>query len=396
MQYTAREEQLVQLLGTQEQSASHLLDHLNRVAHHGKWLAEKYGASPEIVVAAALLHDLGRKDLTAHGKASAELGAVFAEPLLEKAGYDTKERNLILQAIAEHDQPDLHSTLLEARILKDADFLDGFGARGILRSLIYSGETQGGIPAALERLKAKTRQRIEGLEFVESRRLGWKLYRLTELFLSELAAQQNLELESYSGKLIFLEGISGSGKDTQAELLQKKLTEAGKTARVINHPSAFLKSIWKIWRSEGSDLASESFLILADRLRKVREELLPALQRGEVVISSRSSIDIQVYQHNPEISDEFYRFAFTFEPTPDLVVYLDLDVAEAFERAGKRVEDGEETDRGFFNSQQEQQKVRYAEVLPFYPNVMTVNAGGNIEEVHRQIVSCLHTHLSLL
>ena len=47
------------------------------------------------------------------------------------------------------------------------------------------------------------------------------------------------------GKLITLEGISGTGKETQAKLLQKFLGGRGIKAEIVYHPSPDLKKIFK-------------------------------------------------------------------------------------------------------------------------------------------------------
>jgi dTMP kinase len=396
MEQTKQEKKLRELLHNYVHSVSHDFDHLDKVAEFAEQLAEFYGARKEIVTAAALLHDLARTDTDKRGKESAEAGASQAAELLKQAGYSTEDISLITQCIREHDQPSFHSQLIESKILKDADFLDGFGVRGILRSLIYAGETRGGVPEALERLQVKMRQRMEGLEFVESRRLAWTMYRFAERFLGELSNQPNMQEAHYSGKLVVLEGISGSGKDTQAELLSKYLQTHDVPNLVVHHPSALLKELWKEWLAKVfTSPYGVALSLVADRYREVNAQVIPALQQGKVVISTRSSISAQVYQAAEGISADKYRYLFQFEPVPDLVIYLDVPTDSAYERTQKRVNEGVETDRGFFGQKQNQQRQRYQQILQSYPNVQVVNAAGSIEEVHQQLVSCFTDHLSL-
>jgi len=395
MDYSVKEKKIIELLKKENLSLSHDFDHLYSVAKHASLLAKIYQGRREIVVVAALLHDLARNDYRYRGKQSAIKGAQLAEKLLIKAGYSEKEIKDVVRSVEEHDQPDLHSDLLEARILKDADFLDGFGARGILRSILYAGETGEGIKEIVERLGDKGRKRLEGLEFVESQRLGWQQYRLTELFLSELELIKNLDNFSYPGKFIVLEGISGSGKDTQAELLAEYIRSQGKEAGIINHPTAFFKKVWRLWREEVDDRLSELFLLLADRVRMTKEIILPALKKGEIVISTRSSLSSQVYQHVDEYPSPFHRFCFAFEPVADLLIYLDIDVEEALRRANERVKKGIEKDRGFFGKKQTEQKQRFKKMLRFYPNVVSINASGSKKVVASKIVTCVANKLSL-
>lgn len=388
--------QLIELIKNLDHSPSHQLDHLQRVATFGRLLAERHGGDPEIVAAAALVHDLGRNDVTLSGKASAVEGAHRAEPILKEAGYSPDQIAKITQAVAEHDQPAFHSELLESRMLKDADFLDGFGARGIYRAMMYSGETGGGLPAALKRLTAKTNARIAGLEFPESRRLAWKLTRLTEYFADMLSAEPSLENETYSGKFIVFEGISGSGKDTQLAEAANYLASKSIPHLTLNHPTSFFKEkVWHNWRAEVEHPVSEFLMMAADRVRMVQEVIMPALKEGKVVLSARSGISSQAYQQNDTFPASFHRLVFQFEPMPDLVLFLKLSPAAALKRVDDRVEAGQEASRGFFGANQAEIQERYQAVLAAYPNVQEVSADGSIDQVQAQVVACLQKNLSV-
>jgi dTMP kinase len=384
-----REKELVELLKAKTLSSSHHLDHLQQVAYLASELAKIHQADREIVVAASLLHDLGRSDTNTRGPETAQTAATEALELLKVAGYSTEEITKITQAIREHDDPKFHSTLLESRVLKDADYLDGFGARGILRSLVYAGETKGGVPEAIDRIRRKMRDRLDGLEFIESRRLAWKQWRLVEVFLAELEAETHLAQVAYPGKFIVLEGISGSGKDTQAKLLAEHLERQRQPALAINHPTSLLKEVWQIWKPQVKNEVSDVFLLLADRFRMVREQITPALQAGKVVISSRSSLSSQAYQPSPEVDPAFYRFWFSFEPMPDALIYFKLDPHQAAGRTQERVTQGQEPTTGFFDKTQVAQAERYRQLLPTYPNVIEVDASREPDQVFDQVVQAL-------
>lgn len=386
---TQRQQELLAAVESTPQSASHTRQHLLEVADYGAWLCELYQGRPEIVVAAAIVHDTGRQDPKLRGPESAKAAATVAPVLLTESGYSDEEIALITQCVAEHDDPNLHSVLLESRILKDADYLAGFGAAGILRSLVYAGETGGGMGEAIDRIQRKTPERLRGLEFAESRRLGWQKHRLTELFLNDLAGTPVLENVSYSGKFIVLEGISGSGKDTQGLLLEKYFTSQGQDVLFINHPTQLLKQVWREWKKEVKHEMSDVFMLLADRVRMVRDEILPALKEGKIVISSRSSLSAQAYQPSREFSDAFYRFCFQFEPVADALLYLDIKPEAALQRVDQRVEAGKEQNRGFFGQAQTSQYQLYEEMLQFYPQVFRIQADQSETEVHQEILKVL-------
>jgi dTMP kinase len=389
MKFSTKEKKLISLLKKQKLSPSHQLDHLLKVAQYAKDLSRIYDADQQVVVAAALLHDLGRSDSRNRGKNSAIIGAKLAAPILRKTGYSTNETKTILQAIAEHDQPKFRSKLLESRILKDADYLDGFGARSIVRSIMYAGETGGGANEAIQRMINKGRARLNGLEFEESRRLGWKLHRLTELLVTNLNQTNKIIDFNYQGKYVVLEGISGSGKDTQAKLLQKNLKKLNIKSIIVNHPTDHLKSIWKLWRHEVNDLESELFLMVADRLRMVKSTILPALKKGEWVISTRSSVSAQVYQATTDELASLARFLFSFDPVYDLIIFLDITPKVALGRVDKRIIKGKEKDRGFFGVTQATQRKRFTSILKNYPYVKKIDASGTKLEVGDGILSLI-------
>jgi uncharacterized protein len=154
-----------------EVSPAHDAGHAKRVWIRSKKIGEKVGADLEILVAAAMLHDLARHHgLEVHGKASARL----AEPILKKVGFPKEKIQPTLEAIAAHDYatPTEERKSLEAKVLYDADKMDAFGVVGVMRHIRYyseqEGELSGRIPKIFERLSA----RWEGLGLSESREIA--------------------------------------------------------------------------------------------------------------------------------------------------------------------------------------------------------------------------------
>ncbi len=143
------------------------------------------------------------------------------------------------------------------------------------------------------------------------------------------------------GKLIVFEGISGTGKETQAKLFQQFLTTKRIVSQIVFHPTQDLKDVLSQWRKRRSiDHITEIFLLLADRSDRVRQIIKPALARGEWVISLRNSISALVYQaKTPEertwVAQEFDRF----EPVPDHLFFFDITPEAAMARITKRHEE---------------------------------------------------------
>jgi uncharacterized protein len=114
---------------------AHDWQHVTRVAHNARLVAEAEGARAEIAVAAALLHELFNypKD---HPD-SARSGDVCAEQalaVLRDEGWPADDAEAIAYCIRVHSfSRGIHPETLEARVLQDADRLDAIGAIGIAR-----------------------------------------------------------------------------------------------------------------------------------------------------------------------------------------------------------------------------------------------------------------------
>lgn len=130
----------------------HGFDHVERVLRVALWLCERTGADPEIVKAAALLHDASGAAPAHVGEASSgratheQTSAAFAERLLREEGWSENRVEQVTHCIRAHRyRGGVDPESLEAKVLFDADKLDVLGAFGIARTLGYA--QQAGQPA---------------------------------------------------------------------------------------------------------------------------------------------------------------------------------------------------------------------------------------------------------
>ena len=193
------------------------------------------------------------------------------------------------------------------------------------------------------------------------------------------------------GKLIVFEGISGTGKETQAKLLRDYLSKQKITTQIVYHPTPEMKTILSTWRKlRKIDSIPQVYLLLADRADRVRKVILPALNRGDWVISLRSYLSALVYQGRSEkdrdwISREFARF----EPQPDYLFYFDIDPVHALSRIKKRHQETGEA-LGSFEKRGllEEKLAAYKKVLQMIPHII-IDANLSIETIHSEIISHL-------
>ncbi len=176
------------------------------------------------------------------------------------------------------------------------------------------------------------------------------------------------------GKLIVFEGISGTGKETQAKLLRQYLAKKKINAHIVFHPSPHIKNVLRA----ATSVADQITILAEDRESVVRSVIAPALARGEWVISLRNYISAYVYQGDGKPVENIDR-------KPDGVFYFDIEPAVALKRIVSRGET-----RGTYETLKllREKRKKYKEVLSHISHI-TLNAEKSIDEIHQQVVKCI-------
>ena len=119
-------------------------DHTERVHKTALYIGRLMGARLDVLSAAALLHDIGRRyETREQGKiCHAEKGAELAGEILAKLGFSPDLIARITHCIEAHRyRGNKIPQTIEAKILYDADKLDSIGAVGIGRAFLFAGQT---------------------------------------------------------------------------------------------------------------------------------------------------------------------------------------------------------------------------------------------------------------
>ena len=130
------------MLSCMEDSA-HDKEHIYRVLYNALQIArEETDVDYDVLIAACLLHDVGRKEQFADPSlCHAMVGAEKATCFLRSRGFDEDFAEKVAHCIRVHRfRKAMPPQTLEAKILFDADKLDVTGAIGIARSLMYKAE----------------------------------------------------------------------------------------------------------------------------------------------------------------------------------------------------------------------------------------------------------------
>ena len=137
--------------------------------------------------------------------------------------------------------------------------------------------------------------------------------------------------QSYPGLLIIFEGIDGTGKSTQVQLLSEALTKHGFEVVTTFEPTdgPFGKKIRSLFSDRASMSREEELaLFMDDRRWHVQELIAPALAAGKVVISDRYYLSTAAYQGAAGLDPErIIADNEDFAPVPDCVLLLEAPVA---------------------------------------------------------------------
>jgi dTMP kinase len=195
-----------------------------------------------------------------------------------------------------------------------------------------------------------------------------------------------------SGIFLTFEGLDGSGKTTQLQLLASALSARGFDVLTTREPGGTLlgKRIRElILEIEDAPVPlAELLLFAADRAQHLETLVRPALAEGKIVISDRYADATDAYQgagrgfpaekirQTIDLATENFK--------PHLTLFFDLPTEEALTRANSRVEESNRLDKetlDFF----ERVRRAYLEISAAEPErFQIVDASGSIEEIHQK------------
>jgi dTMP kinase len=199
------------------------------------------------------------------------------------------------------------------------------------------------------------------------------------------------------GIFISFEGIEGTGKSTQAKLLQQSLLGLGYEVILTEEPGGTLISlrIREILLSvdhTNMKPLTELLLYNAARAQHIEEVILPALNRGAVVITDRFTDSTFAYQGygrgiDPDLLESIDKIA-TNGLRPDITILLDLDVETGLKR-NRRIN---KTDRLELEDVEFHERVRkgYHELAAKEPErIKVLDASVGIEELNSLIAKII-------
>lgn len=199
---------------------------------------------------------------------------------------------------------------------------------------------------------------------------------------------------NFNKKFISFEGIDGSGKTSQINLLCKKIIKHGEKVSVFREPGGTIISekIREILLDKSNYNLShqaETLLFLASRNQLIGEKLKNKLDKGEYVIFDRfndSTIAYQGYGFGLDVEHLkiLSNFA-TFGLEPYKTFFLDISVEESLIRRA-----GNNSDRIEMKGEKYLHKVRKGFKITAKENpkrIIKINAMGDLNELSKLIWS---------
>jgi len=173
------------LYAAEVQSVAHRMDHIERVLVNTRKIAAHFPDTDwELLTLAALLHDVtspfNRKE------EHVELSMNTARDILNEIGYPPERMERIIAIIAEHSTERLKEgnlSSVEARILFDADKIDGLGPNGIARAFALFGQRGYAPPSAITWYRKKIETTLHNMKTVPGRQMAMERLPYVEDFL---------------------------------------------------------------------------------------------------------------------------------------------------------------------------------------------------------------------
>jgi dTMP kinase len=200
-----------------------------------------------------------------------------------------------------------------------------------------------------------------------------------------------------TGLFLAFEGVEGSGKSTQVQLLAERLRARGRQVVVAREPGSTplgerIRSLVLDQHELGIPARSELFLMLAARAAFVDLVVGPALARGDIVIADRFELSTLAYQgagRGLPVADIVHSNSIATAGTmPDATILLELDPEEG---ARRQLAAAKNRDRLELESSGFHRRVAdgYLALAGSVANVRRVDARGTVDEVSLRVLEVL-------
>lgn len=196
-----------------------------------------------------------------------------------------------------------------------------------------------------------------------------------------------------AGFLIVFEGTDGTGKSTQLQLLYDALKKEGHSVIATREPTdgKYGQEIRQLYKNRNKYSVEEELeLFLADRKEHVHTLLIPALNRGKIVLCDRYFLSTAAYQGAIGFDPETVLSRNDFAPEPDLALLFQVPIDLGL----TRITSGRRETPNDFEQAGNLEKVAAIFSTINRPYIRKIDASGSIESVHRLVMEHVTALLS--
>lgn len=190
------------------------------------------------------------------------------------------------------------------------------------------------------------------------------------------------------GLFIVFEGIDGSGKSTQLEMLAEYLKKKGVDVELTREHTRDLSAgrlIDQIVNRQGQLVpVAMQLLYVVDRVDHTARVIRPALDGGKTVISDRYFWSTIAYSNLCDKKEYFLKIQKEVTMKPDVIIWVDLPPKVALQRMGGRTKA-----LTIFEKRKKLQKIRkgYQWLAEKFPKqCIVVDGSKTINEIHLRVV----------
>ena len=155
------------------------------------------------------------------------------------------------------------------------------------------------------------------------------------------------------GIFMVIEGLDGSGKTTQANILSKKLSENYKVLCTVEPSQGKIGSFIRngcLYEEKRLPNEAEALLFAADRIEHMQNEIVPALDEDKIVICDRYIYSSLAYQGSTGLSLDWIKTINARALQPDFSIFIDVPPELVLDRLQRK--------KSVMETLETQQKVR--------------------------------------